>query len=65
LEFLRCGSNNPGEESVKTIVPQPEIVTEEKPEIIISLPGKVLDSETNEPVAAKNIFCCERLQRKI
>ncbi|MFB0906856.1 MAG: OmpA family protein, partial [Spirosomataceae bacterium] len=54
--FYGVEVNNPSEESVKTIAPQPEIVAEEKPEIIISLGGKVLDSETNEPVAAK-IVC--------
>jgi outer membrane protein OmpA-like peptidoglycan-associated protein len=55
--FYGVEVNNPGEQSVKTIVPQPDIVIEEQQaEIIISLAGKVLDSETNEPVAAK-IVC--------
>jgi outer membrane protein OmpA-like peptidoglycan-associated protein len=55
--FYGVEVNNPEEQSVKSIAPKPEIIVEEQQSrIIISLAGQVLDSETNESIAAK-IVC--------
>jgi outer membrane protein OmpA-like peptidoglycan-associated protein len=55
--FYGVEIDNPGEQPVKSVTPKPEVIVEEQQSrIVISLTGKVLDSETNESIAAK-IVC--------